>query len=91
MSLQVSSVRFSPADDGLRATGLLGWSSFLLGGRLRIEGVGIRRTQNGRLALSYPCRDDGNGKRWFYLRPIDDRTRRELERQVLDQIELETR
>ena len=89
VSFLVSEVRFTPADDNLRATGLLGWAGFLLDVRLVIEGTAVRRTQSGRRALSFPCRDDGWGKRWHYVRPIDDTTRCELERQILDQIKVE--
>jgi DNA-binding cell septation regulator SpoVG len=86
---RVTEVRFTPADDGLRATGLLGWASFLLDSRLKVEGVGVRRTQNGRFALAFPFRDDGYGKRWHFVYPIDDATRVALEQQVLAGLDLE--
>jgi hypothetical protein len=82
----VSATRYTPASDQMARTGMLGWVSFLLDGQVRISGVGVRRTRSGRLALSFPCRDDGAGLRWTYVAPIDDRTRIELERQVLEQL-----
>jgi hypothetical protein len=85
----VTEVRFQPADDQLRATGLLGWVTCLLDGRIRIGGVAVRRTRGDRLVLSYPFRDDGWGRRWHYLRPIDDATRVSIERQVMAQVDLE--
>ena len=84
--LSVSEVRFTRAPQRLVPTGLLGRASFVIDGRLRVDGVSVRRTRSGRLALSYPVRDDGVGRRWEYLRPLDDHTRRELERQVLEQL-----
>jgi len=86
MSPVVSDVRYLRADDDLRATGLLGWVSMLLDGRLRVQGVGVRRTQSGDQTLSFPFRDDGYGKRWHYIFPIDERTRASIERQVFDQL-----
>jgi hypothetical protein len=86
MSPHVSEVRFLPADDDLRATGLLGWVSILLDGRLRVQGIGVRRTQSGRPALSFPFRDDGYGKRWHYIFPIDEQTRSSIVRQVFAQL-----
>ena len=86
--MKISHTSFCHAPPGLVATGLLGWASFVLDGRLRIE-VAVRRTRTGRHALSYPVRDDGCGRRWHLLRPVDDATRQELERQVLGAIDLE--
>ena len=85
----VSEVRYFRADENLRATGLLGWASILLDGRFRVEGIGIRRTSRRQLSLSFPYRDDGFGKRWFYLRPINDETRAAIEEQVLAQLALQ--
>ncbi len=89
MSLRVSSVRFSPADISLQRTGLLGWCSFLIDGCLRIEGVAVRRTQQGRRTLAYPAKDDGWARRWHYVYPINDATRIAVERQVLAEIDLD--
>jgi hypothetical protein len=86
MTPHVSEVRYLPADADLRATGLLGWVSLLLDGRLRAQGIGVRRTQSGRQTLSFPFRDDGYGKRWHYLFPIDEQTRSSIERQVFEQL-----
>jgi hypothetical protein len=85
----VSEVRFYCADKTQRGSGLLGWATFLLDGRLRVEGIAIRRTAGGRLALAFPFRDDGYGKRWCYLRPINDETRVAIEEQVLGQLDLD--
>jgi hypothetical protein len=85
---RVSEVRFARADDGLRATGLDGWVSFVLDGRFKVEGVGVRRTQSGRPTLAFAYRDDGYGRRWHYLKPINDETRRAIEEQVLAQLDL---
>jgi len=83
---RISEVRFMAAPERLLPTGLLGWVSFVIDCRLRVGGVAVRRSLQGRTYLSFPARDDGIGKRWEYLKPIDDATRREIEQQVLAQI-----
>ena len=87
----VSNVRFTPAPDHLVPTGLLGWASFLIDGQVRISGVSVRRTQRGKLTLSYPIKDDGYGQRWPYVQPINDAARVDLERQVLSALKSDSR
>lgn len=86
-AIHVTDVHSTPAPERLLPTGLLGWVSFQIQPGIQLERVAIRRTRTGRLALSYPAKDNGWGKRWTFVRPIDDATRREIERQVLAQIE----
>lgn len=87
--MQISEVRYHSAADADRAAGLLGWISATLDGGLRLDGLALRRTLSGRLVLSYPSRTDAAGRRHFYLRPIHDAARRDLEAQVLRAIGLE--
>jgi len=77
-----------PAPPELRRDGLLGWVSFEFGGGLVVEGVGVRRTLEGRLRLSFPTRTDRSGRKRAVLRPASDEARREIERAVLDQLDL---
>jgi DNA-binding cell septation regulator SpoVG len=72
-------VRASEADE---ATGLLGFLS-LTYGDLVLDGVTLRRTTEGRFALSFPARTDRGGKRHPYFRPIDDAARQRIEREIL--------
>jgi len=69
--------------------GLLGWASFTIDDRIRLEGVAVRRTVDRRLVLSFPSRLDRQGKKHFLVRPLDDPTRREIEHQVFAQLGLE--
>ena len=84
--MRVGNVRLLPAGPRDRARGLLGWLRFDLDGRLRVQGVALRKTRRGDLRLAYPARDDRWARRHFFLRPLDDRTRRAVERQVLASI-----
>jgi hypothetical protein len=69
------------------AAGLLGYLSFLIDSSLRVDGVTLRRTCSGKLTLSYPSRDT-HRRRYFFLRPVDDRARRSIESQILAQLGL---
>ena len=82
-SLAVSEVRFTSAhaDDGGR--GLLGFLSCVVYGQLRLDGLTLRRTRDGRLTLSYPERRDGAGRGHPYIRPVNDQARRAIETDVL--------
>ena len=85
--LDLADVRFTPASEGDARRGLLGFVSFQIG-RLRIDGVTIRRTTNGRLALSFPARRDRQGRDHPYLQPLDDKARRAIEHKVIDALAL---
>lgn len=80
--MAIGHVRFVAAEPEEADRGLLGWVSFTLDRRLRVDGVAIRKTLSGDLRLSFPSRRDGSGRRHFILRPLSDAARREIEVQV---------
>ncbi|MCC7171370.1 MAG: hypothetical protein IT459_13060 [Planctomycetes bacterium] len=82
--LVVSDVAFVMASPTLHATGLLGWARFTIDGRLGLDGVAVRRTRGGRLALSFPERVDAHGRAHAFVRPLDPATRLAIEVQVFD-------
>ncbi len=73
------------ADD--ERAGLLGYLSLLYGDVI-IDGVTVRRTADGRIALSFPERRDRQGRRHAVVRPIDDAARRAIEAAVFGQATL---
>jgi len=83
----VSDVRFTQSGPDKASGGLLGWVSFTVGG-LRLDGIAVRRTADGRFALSFPARRDAAGRQHPYVLPLDDATRRDLEHQVFAAIGL---
>ena len=87
--LQVSEVSFVDAGRQHRHRGLLGWISLTLGNRLRLDGLTLRQTAHGRLALSYPARRDSLGSDHPYVRPLNSDTRLEIEHQVFTALGLE--
>ena len=71
------------ADDERR--GLLGYLSVTYGDLL-LDGLVLRRTADGRFAISFPARTDRNGKRHPFIRPIDNEAREAIERELLWQL-----
>lgn len=90
MTLVVSVLSFTPACDLDLLDGLLGKADLLVSG-LYVRGVRLRQTANGRKYLSFPASFDRRGRRWYPVRPHDDDTRIEIERQVLAQLRREGR
>ena len=84
--IQISNVRFSPLSDREASHGLCGWISCILNGRIQIDGIALRRTRGGRMTLSFPCRQDKSGRQYYYIRPLDDGARREIERQIFQSL-----
>ncbi|MCK6446184.1 MAG: hypothetical protein L6Q99_07295 [Planctomycetes bacterium] len=84
MTPRVTDIAFKAAPRAMEARGLLGWVRFTLDGRYGVDGVGVRRTASGRLALAFPERIDGHGRAHSVLRPLDVATRRGIEVQVFD-------
>jgi hypothetical protein len=49
----------------------------------------VRKTLEGRCSLAFPARRLAGKRRHFYVRPLDDRARRDIEHQVLRALNLE--
>ena len=84
----VSILAFSSARARDREQGLVGRLTLDVGGLLVVNHVALRRTRDGRLALSFPAPTDRRGRRRSDVRPLDDRARRAIERAVLDALSL---
>jgi hypothetical protein len=83
MSLvRITDVTFKAAPAYRVRDGLLGWVLFLVNRSIVIDGAAVRRTSAGRLVLSFPSHRTPSGHRRYFARPLDDRSRRDVERQV---------
>ena len=80
--LVITGVRFTAATPEDATTGLLGYVSAVVNDTLALDGLTLRRTADGRRTLSFPSKRDGAGRQWFYLRPLDDAARCDIEEQV---------
>jgi hypothetical protein len=85
-SISLQSFCSAPARD--QRTGLLGWITIRVGPFVA-EGIALRRTRDGRLALSYPARTDAKGRRHPVFWPTDDASRVLVETNILKQLGLE--
>lgn len=74
------------ADD--ERSGLLGFLSITFGPWV-IDGLTLRRTAAGRLAISFPSRSDRSGRKHALIRPVDSQAREAIERELLGQLERE--
>jgi hypothetical protein len=86
--LRVTRVTFAPASAKEAETGLLGWISFVLNDSLRVDGLTVRRTRRRRLALSFPAKPGISGKQFFFVQPLNDEARREIECQIFEALGL---
>ena len=73
------------ATDAEIRTGLMGYLSVEYGD-LVLDGVTLRRTADGRFALSFPARTDRAGRRHPYVRPVDHEARRQIEAVILSEL-----
>lgn len=84
--MKISDVRLVSATAADRGRGLIGYASCVLDNSLRIDGLTIRRTLDGRLAVSFPSKRDCQGREHFLLRPLSDDARREIQSQIFEQL-----
>lgn len=87
--IHIQNVKFSAASAKDAASGLIGWVSFTLNSALVVDGLTVRQTVDGRKTVSFPARRDGAGRDHFYLRPINDVARREIESRILGALGIE--
>ena len=87
--LTISSVSFAAATPSDRETGLLGFVAATLNGRLRIDGLTLRRALTGRIYIAFPQRHDAAGRILLMIRPLDTETQRSLERPILEALAID--
>ena len=86
--LQVRVRNIARASAEEHRTGLIAYLA-LEYGAFAFDSVCLRRTADSRFVLSYPQRRDRGGRAHAYVRPLSDPERREIERQVLSQLNIE--
>ena len=80
-------VSFHSAPRREQRAGLLGWLCIEIGAAFVVDGIALRRTRNGRLALSFPTRTDTHGRRHPVVRPRDAEAHRSIAAAVLGALE----
>lgn len=86
--LRISEVRFTPAPGTDSAAGLLGHITLVLNGALRIDGIALRLTREGRRTLAFPARRDSRGQSHAIVQPISTDVQLGLESQIFDLLDL---
>jgi DNA-binding cell septation regulator SpoVG len=86
MTPKVTRVDFAAASPFGEIDGKFGWVRVAFDDGFEIDGIRVHRTLRGRVALAFPSRRDGGGRRRYFVRPLDDATRIAIERQVLDEL-----
>jgi hypothetical protein len=81
--IYIDEVAFKAASADHVREGLLGWITCRMNRSIQLDGITLRRTQAGEHTLSFPARRDGAGRQRFFVRPLDNETREQIERQVL--------
>jgi len=81
----VGDIRFAAANPALRGKGLLGWVLCSYGG-LQLDGLRVRRHDDGSHSIGFPTRTDANGVEHSVVRPLDQPTRDAIERRVLGEL-----
>lgn len=74
-SLRLSDVEFRMASTQDRERGLIGYVSLTVGNCLRLDGLALRRTSEGRTFLAFPSRVDRVGRERPYMRPLSEAVR----------------
>ena len=80
--LHVRSISITPSPAADQQRGLLAYASVALG-PYKIDGITVRRTRAGKLAISYPTRTAGDGTAHAYFLP-DPAAREAFEKEILN-------
>jgi DNA-binding cell septation regulator SpoVG len=89
MRVTWTSFRAAPRLDA--AQGLLGFASIRIDDAIAIHQIAVRRTREGRLALSFPAPVGDDGQRRPIVHPATAELHREVERQVFETLRAQGR
>ncbi|MBK9387274.1 MAG: hypothetical protein IPN34_20860 [Planctomycetes bacterium] len=81
-ALDITAVLVTPAGDDDANDGLLAFLVIEVESLFRIDGVTLRLTDDGRLALSFPSRTSRRGTKHSLVRPRDQAARASIERAI---------
>lgn len=81
--IRLDQIRCFPVPQYLRDQGMRCFANILINGRLRVDGLVVRRTRAGEYVVTWPERRDGAGRSHAIVRLLDAATRLEVENAVL--------
>ena len=85
INVGVRDIRFAEASFRLKGRGVWGWVSCDYGA-LRLDGLTIRRANEGGYSIGFPRHIDSNGVAHSYFRPLDQPARDAIEAQVIGEL-----
>lgn len=89
--IAVSDVRAVWVPRAAQRSGLLAYVSCVVAGELRLNGLTLRVTRDGRRIVSYPSKRDRHGTERAFVAPLGEAARRSIERQILAALDLDER
>ena len=84
--MKIENVKLVPAPCYLARGGLIAWATVTVG-CIRLSGIAIRTTLDGRVVISYPTRYARSGRQHPIALPVDAEVRRELEARLIAEAE----
>lgn len=88
-SLRLTHIDLAPASRHHARAGLLGFVSVEFDGALRIDGLTVRVTRDGRHTLSWPARRDRHGEQHPIVLPVGAEERHRIKGEILRRLGLE--
>ncbi len=76
---------------GKRVNNFIGWASCVVNGSLFLNNIAIRRTNDGKVFITFPAEKSVESSKYFYFNPINQEAARILEEAVIDKVRLVTK
>jgi DNA-binding cell septation regulator SpoVG len=89
--IAVTNVRASWVPRAAQRSGLLAYVSCVVAGELRLDGLTVRVTRDGRRIVSFPSKKDRRGVERAFVAPLGEVARRSIQRQILDALDQDER
>jgi hypothetical protein len=80
--MTITDLKFTVADGAHRASGILGWVKVTFAGAVIVDGIALRRTLTGDLAITWPTKPNGRP----VASPASTAARKMLEARILDAV-----
>ncbi|MFA5032266.1 MAG: septation protein SpoVG family protein [bacterium] len=66
--------------------GIIAFAEVILGNSLRLNDIAIKRTEEGKLFLSYPLKKTQSGSEYFYYNPISQEFGEQINNAIFDKL-----
>ncbi len=80
--MTITDLKFTVADAAHRASGILGWIRVTLAGAVIVDGIALRRSLDGSLAITWPKQPNGRP----VASPASSEARKKIENAILEAV-----